>query len=215
MNTTNCDKVAQIARLLYERQMVNTNEGNVSIRDGNKIYITPSQTCKGILTPDMIVITDLDGNQIGGHLKASSEILLHLHIYRLREDVKSVIHTHSPFATAFAIAGKPIESRSYTEMIYFYDKIPVVDYGAPGTEKIIAGIHKYIYQTDTFLLSNHGLVSVGSDIDDAYRKSEAVESIAKTLAITHLIGGEKALSDSELDEIYELRKLKLGKNKII
>lgn len=214
MNNTNCDKVAQISRLLYERQMVNTNEGNVSIRDGNRIYITPSQTCKGILTPDMIVITDLDGNPISGNLKASSEILLHLHIYRLREDVKSVIHTHSPFATAFAIAGKPIESKSYTEMIYFYDKIPVVDYGAPGTDKIIAGIHKYIYQTDAFLLSNHGLVTVGADIDEAYRKTEAVESIAKTLAITHLLGGEKALSDSELEEIYELRKSKLGKDKI-
>lgn len=207
-------EVARIARKLYEKRMVNTNEGNVSIKEGERIYITPSQVCKELLTPDMIAVIDLDGNPIGDGLKASSESKLHTHIYKLRDDVTSVVHTHSPFATAFAVAGRAIETKAYTEAIYFHDKIPVVKYGAPGTDKILAGIRDYIYKTDAMLLSNHGVVTVGATANDAYLLSETVESIAKVLAITSVLGGEKALSEEELDELYEMRKNILHKGKV-
>jgi L-fuculose-phosphate aldolase len=199
------NQVVEISRKLYERQLVNANEGNVSVRDGNLVYISPSQVCKELLTPEMIAVTDLEGNQIEGQLKASSELKLHLYIYSLRDDVGGIVHNHSPFATAYAIARKPIESKAYTEMIYFYDKIPVVDYGTPGTDKIAKGIPQYIYQTDVCLLANHGLVAVGTDAYDAYLKAEAVETLAKTLTITKLIGGEHPLSPQELNELYEMR----------
>lgn len=207
-------QVVEISGKLYERQLVNVNEGNVSVRDGNLVYISPSQVCKELLTPDMIVVTDLDGNRIEGEYNASSEIKLHLHIYKLREDVRGIVHDHSPFATAYAIARKPIESKAYTEMICIYDKIPVVDYGTPGTDKIVAGIARYINQTDVFLLANHGLVAVGSDAYDAYLKAEAAETLAKTLTITRLIGGEYPLSPEELEELYEIRRNKYGKGRI-
>lgn len=215
MNESICrEEVVRIARKLYERQMVNTNEGNVSIKEGKYIYITPSQVCKEFLTPDMIVVTDLKGNQISSGLRASSEILLHTHIYQLREDVHAVVHNHSPFATAFAIARKPIATKAYTEMIYFYDQIPVVDYGTPGTEKIVKGIKDYIFKSDVLLLANHGLVAVGTNVTEAYLRAESVESIAKTLAIARLIGGECPLGDDDLEELYNLRLEKLGKHKI-
>jgi L-fuculose-phosphate aldolase len=207
-------QVIRISKKLYERQLVNANEGNVSVRDGELIYITPSQVCKELLTPEMIVVTDLEGNQIDGRLKPSSEIKLHLHLYKLRADIGGVVHDHSPFATAYAIARKPIESKAYTEMIYFYDKIPVVDYGAPGTDKIFEGIGKYAHQTDVMLLANHGLAAVGTDAYDAYLKAEAVETLAKTLTITRLIGGEYPVSPNELDELYEMRKKKLGRDRV-
>lgn len=208
------EQVVEISKKLYDRQLVNANEGNVSVRDGSLVYISPSQVCKELLTPEMIVVTDLEGNHIEGQYKASSELKLHLHIYKLRKDVKGVVHDHSPFATAYAIARKPIESKAYTEMIYLYDKIPVVDYGTPGTYKIVKGIARYIHQTDVFLLANHGLTAVGTDAYDAYLKAEAAETIAKTLTIAKLIGGEYPVSPQELDELYEMRKNKLGKGKI-
>jgi L-ribulose-5-phosphate 4-epimerase len=146
--------------------------------------------------------------KIEGELKASSELKLHLCLYSLRDDVGGIVHNHSPFATAYAIARKPIESKAYTEMIYFYDKIPVVDYGTPGTDKIAKGIPQYIHQTDVCLLANHGLVAVGTNAYDAYLKAEVVETLAKTLTITKLIGGEHPLSPQELNELYEMRKNK-------
>ena len=215
MNNLSCkDQIITIAKKLYERQMVNTNEGNVSIYHEGRVYITPSQVCKGDLTSEMIVTTDLEGKILEGSYKPSSEIALHLHIYKQRPDVHSVVHDHSPFATAFAIARRPISSKAYTEMIFFYDHIPVVEYGAPGTPAIYKGIEKYICQTDIFLLANHGLVAVGSDSTDAYLKAESVESMAKTLAIAHLLGGEYPLSQGELTELYKLRKEKLNKDPI-
>ena len=208
------EQVISIAKKLYERQMVNTNEGNVSIRAQGRIYITPSQVCKELLTPEMIVVTDLEGRQLEGTLKPSSELLMHLHVYGLREDIGGIVHNHSPFATAFAIARKPIATKGYTEMIYLYDQIPVADYGAPGTLEIARGIERYIHQTDVILLANHGLLAVGKDLTDAYLKAESIESIAKTLLLAHALGGEHPLPQKDLDHLYEARKAQLGKDRI-
>lgn len=208
------EKVAEIARKLHARKMVTTNEGNVSYYDGTQVYITPSQVCKEDLSADMIAVCDLQGKQLGGPLPISSETKLHLHIYQLRQDVHAVVHNHSPYATAFAIKNIPIESKSYTEMIYFHDKIPVVAYGTPGTPDIYAHVKDYIYQTDIFLLANHGLVAAGADLNAAFQKAETAEALAKTLAIVHMMGGAAPLPDKELARLHEMRKNNLGKARI-
>lgn len=207
-------EIIKYAKRLYDRQMVNSNEGNVSIRNGNEVYITPSQVCKDELTEEMICVTDLEGNQKEGSLMPSSEIALHLHIYKLRPDVNGVVHSHAPYATSFAIARKPIISKGYTEMIYLYDKIPVVAYGTPSTPEIYRDVKTYIHQTDAFLLANHGLVTIGQTLKDAYLLSESVESIARTLLYAHLLGGEYPLPQHELNKLYDMRKQKLGKDPI-
>ncbi|NLM60844.1 MAG: class II aldolase/adducin family protein [Clostridiales bacterium] len=207
-------EIIKVAKKLYDRQMVNTNEGNVSIRNGDYVYITPSQVCKDELTEEMICVTDLEGNKLDGTLKPSSEIALHLHIYKLRPDVKGIVHSHAPHSTAFAIARKPIVSKAYTEMIYLYDKIPVVDYGAPSTPEIYKDVKTYIYQTDAFLLANHGLVTVGKTLKDAYLLTESVESIARTLLYTRLLGGEYPLTQPDLEFLYNARKSQLDKDPI-
>jgi len=207
-------EIIKIAKKLYERQMVNANEGNVSIRDGDKVYITPSQVCKDELKEEMICVTDLEGNQTEGCMKPSSEIGLHLHIYKLRSDVSGIVHCHAPYSTAYAIARKPIISKGYTEMIVLYDKIPVVAYGTPGTPEICRDIKTYIYQTDALLLANHGLVTMGRTLKDAYLLSESVESIARTLFYSHLLGGEHPLAQSELNQLYDMRKKKFGKDPV-
>ena len=207
-------RVAEVARKIYARGMVNANEGNVSARLGERVYITPSQVCKEALREEELSVTDLSGRQLAGALRPSSELLLHLEAYRLREDVGGVVHVHSPFATAFAIARKPIESRGYTEMIYFYDKIPVAAYGAPGTPDIARELGRWLKESDVVLLANHGLLAVGETVAAAFQRAEAVEAMAKTLLFARLLGGEAPLTEEELEQLYRMRRDKLGRGKL-
>ncbi|MEN2776782.1 class II aldolase/adducin family protein [Acetivibrio clariflavus] len=194
-------KILEISKLMYDKGFVNPYEGNISILDGEQIYITPAGVCKGFLTEDMIVVTDINGNVLEGMYKPSSEIKLHLAAYKLRSDVKAVIHAHPPYSTAYAVANKPIETKGYTEMITFFGKIPLAKYGQPSTEQISVGIEEFIDNYDIILLANHGIITVGNDIYNAFFKLEAAESMAKTLLLTKLLGGEKELPESELERL--------------
>lgn len=202
------ENIIKVSKLMYDKGFVNPYEGNVSVLYDGQVYITPGGVCKGYLTDDMIVVTDLNGNVIEGLYKPSSEIKLHLAIYRLRKDVRAVVHAHSPFATAYAVANKPIETKAYTEMITFFDKIPLAKYGTPSTEQISEGIEEYIENYDLILLANHGIVAVANDLINAFFKLEAAESMAKTLLLTKLLGGEKELPETELEKLYEINRKK-------
>ncbi|WP_010251774.1 class II aldolase/adducin family protein [Acetivibrio cellulolyticus] len=198
--------IVKVSKLMYDKELVNPYEGNVSILHEEQVYITPAGICKGYLTEDMIVVTDLNGNVLEGMYKPSSEIKLHLASYKLRSDIRSVVHAHPPFSTAYAVANKPIETKAYTEMIALFDKIPVAKYGTPSTDQITDGIKDYIDNYDIILLANHGIISVGTDIFNAFFKLEAAESMAKTLLLTKMLGGEKELPDVELEKLYEMNK---------
>ncbi|MCX8130033.1 MAG: class II aldolase/adducin family protein [Clostridia bacterium] len=204
MSTEVRKQVLEVARLMYNKNMVNTFEGNISACENNRIYITPSQICKGILEEGMIPVCDLEGKLIEGTYKPSSEIKLHLPIYKDRSDVKAVVHAHSPYATAFAIANKPIESKAYPELIMLFDKIPLAAYGTPSTAEIYADVRNYIMDYDVILLANHGILAVGSDPFDAFFKLEAAESIAKALFLARQLGGEKDLPPDKLMELYDM-----------
>ena len=207
-------EIVRISKIMYEKNMVNALEGNVSVKAGNKIYITPTSVCKGDLTEGMLVVVNETGEVLEGSYAPTSEMKLHLECYRLRPDITSVVHNHSPFATAYAIANKPIESKAYPEMIIAFDKIPVVAYGTPSTDEVHAGLSQYIDKTDVFLISRHGVVSVGKDLTNAFFKIEAIESIAKTLTIAKFLGGEAPLSESQIDTLYDMRKKAFGRERM-
>jgi L-fuculose-phosphate aldolase len=197
-------EIIRISKLMYEKGMVNALEGNVSVKEGSKIYITPTGICKGSLKEDMLVVVDEVGNIIEGDYQPTSEMKLHLECYRLRKDISCVIHNHSAYATAYAIANKPIESKAYPEMMIIFDKIPVVAYGTPSTDEVHEDVKNHIDKTDVFLLSRHGVVSVGRELNDAFYKIEAVESIAKKLTIVESLGGEAPLSEEQIKKLYEI-----------
>lgn len=199
-------QLVEIAKLMYSRNMVNAFEGNISFKQEDRVFITPSAVCKGFLTPDMIVVTDLEGNKVEGDYKASSELKLHLAAYRLRNDIKGVVHAHTPYATAYALANKPIETKAYPELIALFGKVPVAAYGTPSTDEIYAGINEHIMEYDIILLANHGVMAVGKDSYEAYFKLEAVESIAKTLFLANQLGGVRELPEEKLQELYAMRK---------
>jgi len=199
-------QLVEVSKLMYQKGMVNAFEGNLSILFKDKIYITPSGICKGFLKENMIIVTDMNGNVIKkSKFKPSSEIKMHLAIYQ-RQDVSAVIHAHSPYATAFAIANKPIETKAYSEMMLFFGKIPLSEFGTPSTDEVSIEVLKYAKDYEVILLANHGIVSFGKDLYSTFFKLEAAESIAKTLTITEILGGGKDLSMEKLEEINKLRR---------
>ena len=195
------------AKLLYQRFLVNAYEGNVSVRLGDHILVTPSSVCKEELEEDDLVEVDIEsGATIAAKpgRVASSETKMHLCVYRSRTDVQSVAHAHPPFATAYAMAAKPIETRAYPEMRVLYDRIPICRYGRPGTEAINVDIPEALKTHDVFLLSNHGLVACGPSAITAAYRLEGVESIAKMLTLSQLHGGESPLPRAELEALKDM-----------
>ena len=201
------------AKLLYARNMVNAYEGNVSVRLETTLLITPTAVCKEELEPEDLVEVDLaSGETVRARpgRAASSELKLHLTVYRNRPDVGGVAHAHPHFATAYAIRGVPIETRAYPELMVLYDRIPVCSYGRPSTDAVNAQVPEVLKGHDAFLLSNHGLVTVAKDAITAAYRLEGVESIAKVLTLARLTGGEKDLGDAECAALREIYLQKRG-----
>lgn len=196
--------ILKLSKLMYEKGMVNAFEGNLSVKTREGIIITPSQICKGFLTEEMLVETDMKGRVTKGGRKPSSEILLHLEAYAIRGDIGAVIHAHSPYATAFAVANKAIKTKAYPEMIVLYGEIPVVKYGTPSTPDICTDLKNHLCDHDVVLLANHGIVSVGKDLYEAYFKLESVESIAKVLLLAKTLGGEHELPPEEVQRLHAM-----------
>jgi|AGTN01.3.fsa_nt_gi Ribulose-5-phosphate 4-epimerase and related epimerases and aldolases len=201
--------VVAVTQRMYETRLVNAYEGNVSIRVGDRVFITPGGINKGILTEDMVCEVDLDGNMLkpSGGYKPSSEAKMHYAIYKQRPKARSVVHNHSTFATAYAVARKPIVTKSVPEMIVLFGEIPVFKYGTPGTPEVYADLDKYSEDTDAFLIANHGLVAFGGeDIWATYEKVVAIEKTAKILIMSRLLGGEHQIEDDKLAVLNEMRE---------
>lgn len=197
------ERIVRVAREMYRRGMTNLFEGNVSMRVGDVMLLTPSQQDKEQMTPEMIVELDLQGNVLHAlpGIKPSCEYRMHSFIYEHRPDVRAIVHNHSTTATAFALAGQPIASDAHVELNLLFGQIPVAPYGMLGTEKIYAGLEPLLKDYHVVLLENHGLLAVGADLTTAYARAEAAEKMAKTIWMARLLGGEKPLPAEELEKI--------------
>lgn len=195
------DLIARTAKELYHRNMLNLFEGNVSMRWGDTYLITPSQTDKETMTGDMIVEIAEDGTILNPECgtKPSSEYKMHIQAYKIRPDVDAVIHDHSTYATAYAVAGKPIRTKAFAEVLEIFQEIPVVPYGTPGTSAIADGFSKYLPDYNIVLLENHGVLAVAPNLQYALAMAEAVEKTAHILILAELLGGEKPLPDEEVE----------------
>jgi len=200
------DTIVEVGRRIYQKGMVAANDGNISVRlDADRLLVTPTGLSKGFMRSEEMAIVDADGRQISGG-KPSSELPLHLHIYRKREDVQAVVHAHPPYATGFATAGIPLDKCVLAEVIVTIGSIPLAPYGTPSTEELPRSIDPFIESCDAFLLANHGVVTVGQDLRDATFKMERVEHYAHILFVARLLGGEKALTGEAVEKLYDLRQ---------
>jgi len=200
------DAIVEVGRRLYARGYTASNDGNISVRlDGTRLLMTPKSVCKGFMKPDMMCITDLDGRKLSGDRDPSSEMQMHLEVYRQRPDANAVVHAHPPTATGFAVAGIPLDRAVLAEVVTTLGSVPIAEYATPSTRELPDAVRKYVKAHDGMLLANHGALTLGADVFAAYYKMETIEHFAKISLVARLLGGERLLSRQEVERLQGLR----------
>lgn len=202
-------QICEIGKRIYDKGMVAANDGNISVKlNDNEFLCTPTGVSKGFMTPDYICKVDAEGNviQANGNFKPSSEIKMHMRVYKERPDVKSVVHAHPMYATGFAIAGIPLTQPIMPEAVIALGCVPIAEYGTPSTHEIPDAVSKYLQHYDAVLLENHGALTYSDSLLNAYHKMESVEFYAQLLYISKQLGGPKELSDDKVQRLYEIRR---------
>ncbi len=201
------EDICEVGRRLYGNGYIAAMEGNASIRLGeNEVISTPAGVCKGYLTPAMIVTCDMEGRKLSGELRVSTEIHMHLSVYRARPDVRAVVHAHPPKSTGFAVAGVPLNKAVLAEVVVTLGCVPLAQYGTPSTKELADSVDRLVRTSDGLLLSNHGALTVGKDIYDAYYKMEVIEHFAEISLISRQLGGERLLPRQEVTRLLDLRQ---------
>lgn len=202
-------QICDIGKRIYDRGMVASNDGNISVKiSDNEFLCTPTGVSKGFMTPEYICKVDRDGKVIEANdgFRPSSEIKMHMRVYRERPDVKSVVHAHPMYATAFAIAGIPLTQPIMPEAVIALGEVPIAEYGTPSTEEIPDAVSKYLQSYDAVLLANHGALSFSDSLLNAYHKMESVEFYAQLLFLARQLGGPKELTKEQVERLYDIRR---------
>src|SRR5579862_5690413 len=200
------EDIVEIGRLVYQKGWVAANDGNITIRMGlDRILATPTGVSKGMMKPEDLIVIDMQGNKISGRKERTSEIAMHMTIYQMRPDIKSVLHAHPPVATGFATAGRPLNLALLPEVIIGLGCVPLADYGLPGTPALTEPLVPYIPKYDAIMMGNHGAVSYGEDVYKAFFRMETVEHFARISLVAELLGGPTVLPKAEVDKLFDSR----------
>jgi L-fuculose-phosphate aldolase len=198
--------ICVVGRWIHDRGFVASTDGNISVRLGaNRILMSPTCMSKGMMKPDDLVIIDFDGRQVGGTRKPSSELTMHLLIYRLRPDINAICHAHPPTATGYAAAGIPLDKPILCELILGVGTIPVARYGTPGTAELSAALEPLVRGHESILMANHGVVTYGPDLLTAFLRMETTEHFARVTLITEVLGKQVLLSGGDLEKLVAAR----------
>lgn len=196
------EEICEIGRRMYMRGFVAANDGNISVKiNDNEIIATPTGVSKGFMTPEMLCKIDMKGNVIEGYTKPSSEIKMHLKVYEKDDSINSVTHAHPPYATTFAIARQPLDRPLLPEAIINLGIVPVAEYAIPGTDEVPRSIENYIKSYKSVLLANHGAVTWGKDLTEAFYRLETVEHYAHILYLTRQLGQGVELSPKDIHDL--------------
>jgi L-fuculose-phosphate aldolase len=199
-------EICEVGRRVYARGYVASNDGNISVRlDEQHLLATPKSVSKGFMTPDMMVVTDMQGRKVAGHRDASTELKMHLAVYEMRPDINAVVHAHPPLSTGFAVAGVPLNKSSLAEIIFSLGSVPIAEYATPSTQELPDAVKRYITAHDGLLLANHGALTAGQDLMNAYFKMETMEHFAQITLVARQLGGENLISREEVDRLQGLR----------
>ena len=201
------EAVCRVGKLLYDRGYVAANDGNISVRVGEgRLLITPSGVSKGRMTPDMLLVTDLDGTVIEGNRHPSSEGKMHLEVYRGRPDVNAVVHAHPPVSTAFAVCRRGLETPDLSELVAGLGQVPCTpSFAMLSTEEVPQSVRPYLADHNALLLANHGALAWGGDLWEAFDRLETVEHTAKIVLNAQLLGGGIPLTEEEVVRLQGLR----------
>jgi L-fuculose-phosphate aldolase len=201
-------RMALCCRQLAAGGLIAGRDGNLSVRlDLNHVLVTPSGVIKALVTAADMVEVDLSGRpRRRGRRKPTSELDLHLRILRHRPDVQAVVHAHPPLATGFAVAGEAIPDNLLPELIFVVGRVPIVPYGTPGTPELGDRIVPYLQGHDALLLANHGAVTMGRTLDEAWIRMESLEHSARIIVAARMIGQPKPLDVQSVERLKALRE---------
>jgi L-fuculose-phosphate aldolase len=206
-------EIVNIGKMLHQRGYIAACDGNLSVRlSRNEVLVTPTAMSKGAMKSADLVIVDMSGRKLKGRREVTSEIGMHLLIYRMRADVNGIVHAHPRTATGFAAAGMALDQPLACEVVIGLGQIPLAPYGTPGTPELARTLEPLVPQYDAILMANHGVVTYGSDLQSAYMKMETVEHFAQIALVTHILGRQQLLDGEELDKLIAARNKYQGIN---
>ncbi|NQT27102.1 class II aldolase/adducin family protein [candidate division KSB1 bacterium] len=201
--------IIDIGKRLWQREFIAANDGNITVRiDDNRLLTTPTGVSKGFMTPDMIIEMDMGGKILSQtkHYRPSSEVKMHIEVYKQREDIRSVVHAHPPVCTSFAVAGIPLNKCVLPEAVLTLGAVPIAPYGTPSTMEIPDSIKPYLQNSDAILLANHGALTLGTDLINAYHRMETLEHSAKIVFTAIQLGNVNMIPGPEVEKLMELRE---------
>ena len=206
-------EIVKTGKMLHHRGYIAACDGNLSVRlNKNQVLVTPTGMSKGSMKSADLVIVDMSGRKLTGRRDVTSEIGMHLLIYRMRPDVNGIVHAHPRTATGFAAAGMALDQPLACEVVIGLGQIPLAPYGTPGTPELARTLEPLVPQYDAVLMANHGVVTYGVDLQSAYMKMETVEHFAQIALITHILGKQQLLDCAELDKLIAARNKYLAVN---
>lgn len=201
------EAICFFGKQLFDKGFAAANDGNLSIRlDDGTFLCTPTRHSKGLMCPADLCVVDTKGNQLSGRKQRSSEILLHLEIYRQRSDVNAVLHCHPPHATAFAIAGEPIPQCVLPEVEIFLGEVPTTRYATPGSQAFAESVVPFVKECNVLLLGNHGTVSFGSTMELAWWFTDILDAYCRTLLLARQLGGIRQISEQHCRELLDYKQ---------
>jgi L-fuculose-phosphate aldolase len=200
--------MALCCRQLAAGGLIAGQDGNISVRlSRERVLVTPSGLIKALLTGADMVEVDLTGRKRGGGRRRNptSELDLHLRILTHRPDVQAVVHAHPPAATGFAVAGEEIPANLLPELIFLVGHVPIVPYGTPGTPELGDRVVPYLEGHDALLLANHGAVTMGRTLDQAWIRMESLEHAARIIVAARGVGRPRPLDPTSIERLEALR----------
>lgn len=207
------EQICHIGRLMYQNGYIDATSGNISARLGpDRILCTPSGLPKGFMTPDQLIVVDMNAQRVGptteanANLKPTSEILMHLECYRQREDVQGVVHAHPPTAVALTIAGIGFDNCVVPEAIVILGVVPTTPYANPASAENRDAIRNLIGEHDALMLAYHGSLTVAHTVWDAYMRLETLEHTAKIMYMAQQMGTVNPLPPGQIEKLIEHRR---------
>lgn len=200
-------EIIRVGKSLYDKGFIAASDGNISVRlDERHILATPTCMCKGMMATEDLVVIDMQGRRFEGFRDVSSEIGMHLMIYRVRPDINAIVHAHPVTATGFASAGIALDKPLVSEVVLALGSVPLAAYATPGTQALSKSLEPLVPDHNAILMANHGVVAYAEDLQAAYMNMETVEHFAKIALTTRLLGQERPLDADQVAELMEIRK---------